>query len=103
MRKANMEAIVAGHKVHVDHEHAKNHSREELKSAINQFLQSNKKTVTSEGTKLDLEPRVKTPVAMTSLADEILFIADTGTMRLVKIRVGKVDFKLECHMRTVMK
>ena len=98
MRKADMEAFVARHKVHIDHEHAKNHSREELKSAINQFLQSNKKSVTSKGTKLDLEPCVKTPVAMTSLADEILFIADIGTMRLVEIRVEKVDFKLECHV-----
>lgn len=34
MRKADMEAFVARHKVHIDHEHAKNHSREELKSAI---------------------------------------------------------------------
>lgn len=102
MKKADMEAFVARHKVHVDHQLAKNHSREELKSAINQFLQSNKKSVTSKGTKLDLEPCVKTPVAVTSFADEILFIADTGTKRLVEVRVEKADFKLECHVRTVM-
>lgn len=58
--------------------------------------------MTSKGTKLDLESCVKTPVAMTSLADEILFIADTETMRLVELRVEKVDFKLECHVRSVM-
>ena len=102
MKKADMEAFVARHKVHVDHQHAKNHSREELKSAINQFLQSNKKSVTSKGTKLDLEPCVKTPVAVTSFADEILFIADTGTKKLVEVRVEKADFKLECYVRTVM-
>ncbi|KAJ7361973.1 hypothetical protein OS493_014624 [Desmophyllum pertusum] len=89
IKKAEMEAFVARHKVHVDHENAKNHSREELKSAINRFLQSNKKSVTNKGTKLDLEPCVKTPVAMTSLADEILFIADTGTRRLVEVRSRK--------------
>lgn len=43
MKKVDMEAFVARHKVHVDHEHAKNHSREELKPTINQFLQNNKK------------------------------------------------------------
>ena len=102
MKKADMEAFVARHKVHVDHQHAKNHSREELKSAINQFLQSNKKSVTSKGTKLDLEPCVKTPVAVTSFAGEILFIADTGTKRLVEVRVEKADFKLECHVQTVV-
>ena len=45
---------------------------------------------------------MKTPVAVTSFADEILFIADTGTKRLVEVRVEKADFKLECHVRTVM-
>lgn len=38
MRKAGMEAFVARHKVHVDPERAKHHTREELKSAINHFL-----------------------------------------------------------------
>ncbi|KAJ7384305.1 hypothetical protein OS493_022410 [Desmophyllum pertusum] len=86
MKKAEMEAFVARQKVHIDHENAKNHSREEFKSAINRFLQSNKKSVTNKGTKLDLEPCVKTPVAMTSLADEIIFIADTGTRRLDNVQ-----------------
>ena len=58
--------------------------------------------MTSKGTKLVLEPSVKTPVAMTSLADEILFLADTGTKRLLEVRVEKADFKLDCYMRTVM-
>ena len=102
MKKAEMEAFVARHKVKVVRENAKNRSREELKSAINQFLQNNKKKVTSKGTKLDLEPSVKTPVATTSLPDEILFLADTGTKRLLEVRVEKADFKLDCYLRTVM-
>ena len=40
---------------------------------------------------------------MTSLADEILFISDTGTRILVEIKVKKADFKLQCHSRTVIK
>ena len=100
MKKAEMEAFVTRHKVNVVQENAKNCSREELKSAINQFLQNNK--VTSKGTKLDLEPSVKTPVAMTSLADEIIFLADTETRRLFEVRVEKADCKLDCYMRTVM-
>ena len=102
MKKAEMEAFVARHKVKVVRENAKNRSREELKSAINQFLQNNKKKVTSKGTKLDLEPSVKTPVAIKSLPDEILFLADTGTKRLLEVRVEKADFKLDCYLRTVM-
>lgn len=102
MKKAEMEAFVARHKVKVVQENAKSRGREELKSAINQFLQNNKKKVTSKGTKLDLEPSVKPPVAMTSLADEILFLADTGTKRLFEVRVRKADFKLNCYMRRVM-
>ena len=102
MKKAEMEAFVARHKVKVVQENAKNRIREELKSAINHFLQNNKKKVTSKGTKLDLEPSVKTPVAMTSLADEILFLADTETKRLLEVRVEKADFKLDCYLRTVM-
>ena len=102
MKKAEMEAFVARHKVKVVRENAKNRSREELKSAINQFLQNNKKKVTSKGTKLDLEPSVKTPVAITSLPDEIIFLADTGTKRLLEVRVEKADFKLDCYRRTVM-
>lgn len=98
MRKAAMEGFVARHKVKVVKENAKNRSREDLKSAINQLLQNNKKKVTSKGTKLDLEPSVKTPVAMTSLADEILFLADTGTKRLLEVRVEKADFKLDCYI-----
>ena len=39
---------------------------------------------------------------MTSCADEILFIADTGNKRLVEVRVERADFKLECNVRTVM-
>ena len=101
MKKAEMEAFVARHKVNVVQENDKNRSQEDLKSAINQFLQNNKK-VTSNGTKLDLERSVKTPVAMTSLADEILFLADTGTKRLLEVRVEKADFKLDCYMRTVI-
>jgi len=97
-----MEAFVARHKVRVVQENGKNRSREELKSAINQFLQNSKKKVTSKGTKLDLEPSVKTPVAMTNVADEILFLADTGTKRLFEVRVKKADFKLDCYTRTVM-
>ena len=58
--------------------------------------------MTSKGTKLDLEPCLKTPVAMTSYADEILFIADTGNNKLVEVRVERADFKLECNVRTVM-
>lgn len=46
--------------------------------------------MTNEGAKLDLEQCTKTSVAMTSLADEILFIADTWTKRLVEIRVDKL-------------
>ena len=102
MKKAEMEAFVTRHKVELVQENAKNCSREELKSAINQFLQNNKKKVTSKGTKLDMEPSVKTPVAMTSLANEILFLADTGSKRLFEVRVEKADFKLDCYMRTVM-
>ena len=102
MKKAEMEAFVARHKVKVVRENAKNRSREELKSAINQFLQNNKKKVTSKGTKFDLEPSFKTPVAITSLPDEILFLADTGTKRLLEVRVEKADFKLDRYLRTVM-
>ena len=58
--------------------------------------------MTSKGTKLDLEPSLKTPVAMTSCADEILFIADTGNKKLVEVRVEGADFKLECNVQTVM-
>ena len=57
----------------------------------------------NKGTLLDLRPAVKTPVAMTSLADEILFIADTGTRKLIEVKVEKADFKLQCHSRTVIK
>ena len=102
MKKAEMEAFVTRHNVKVVQENAKSCSREELKSAINQFLQNNKKKVTSKGTKLDLEPSVKTPVAMTSLAGEILFLNDTGTKRLFQVRVEKADFKLDCYMPMVM-
>ena len=98
MKKAEMDAFVARRKVKVVRENAKNRSREELKSAINQFLQNNKKKVTSKGTKLDLEPSVKTPVAITSLPDEILFLANTGTKRLLEVRVEKADFKLDCYL-----
>lgn len=73
-----------------------------VKSAISQFLQIKKKKVPSKGTKLDLEPSVKTPVAMTSLAGEILFLNDTGTKRLFQVRVEKADFKLDCYMPMVM-
>lgn len=73
------------------------------KEACRECQENNKKKVTSKGTKLDLEPSVKTPVAMTSLADEILFLADTGTKRLFEARVEKANFKLDCYMRTVMK
>ena len=83
MKKAEMEAFVARHEVHVDYKHGQHHSREELKSAITVFLQSDKKIVTSKRTKLDLEPCLKTPVAITSCADEILFIADTRNKKLV--------------------
>ena len=58
--------------------------------------------MTNKGTKLDLEPYLKTPVAMTSCADEILFIADTGNKKLVEVRVERADFKQECNVRTVM-
>lgn len=96
-----MEAFVARHKIKLGRENATRHSRDELKSAINQFLQSNKK-VTSKGTELELETSVKTPVAMTSLGDEILFIADTGTKKLFEVRVEKDDFKLGRYMRIVL-
>ena len=102
MKKAEMEAFVARHEVHVDYKHGQHHSREELKSAITVFLQSDKKIVTSKRTKLDLEPCLKTPVAITSCADEILFIADTRNKKLVEVRVERADFKLKCNMRTVM-
>ena len=36
-----MEAFVARHEVHVDYEYGRHYSREELKSAITVFLQSN--------------------------------------------------------------
>ena len=39
---------------------------------------------------------------MTSCADEILFIADTGNKKLVEVRVERADFKQECNVRTVM-
>ena len=58
--------------------------------------------MTNKVTKLDLEPYMKTPVAMTSCADEILFIADTGNKKLVEVRVERADFKQECNVRTVM-
>ena len=58
--------------------------------------------MTNKVTKLDLEPYLKTPVAMTSCADEILFIADTGNKKLVEVRVERADFKQECNVRTVM-
>lgn len=103
MKKPEMEAFVARNKIKLNQENAARHSREELKSAISQFLQSNKKTATSKGTKLELqETNVKTPVVMTSLGDEILFIADTGTKKLVEVRVEKDDFKLSCYTRTVL-
>ena len=73
-----------------------------MKSAITVFLQSNKKTVTSKGTKLDLEPCLTTLVTMTSYADEILFIADTGNKKLAEVTVKRADFKPECIVRTVM-
>ena len=41
---------------------------------------------------------MKTPVAMTSCADEILFIADTENKKLVEVRVERADFKLKCNM-----
>ena len=97
-----MEAFVARHEVHVAYEHGQHYSREELKSAVTVSLQSNWKSVTSKGTKLDLEPCLKTPVAMTSCADEILFIADTENKKLVEVRVERADSKLECNVRTVM-
>ena len=104
MKKAEVEAFVTRHKLHVDYEHmhGQHHSREELKSVITVFLQSNKKSVTSKGTKFDLEQCLKTTVAMTSCADEILFIADTGNKKLVEVRVEKADLKLECNVRTVL-
>ena len=102
MKKEEMKAFVARHEVHVNYEHGQHHSREELKSAITVFLQSNKKSVTRQGTKLDQEPCLKTPVAMTSCADEILFIADTENKKLIEVRVERADFKLECNVRTVM-
>ena len=46
MKKAEMKAFVARHEVHVNYEHGQHHSREEFKSAITVFLQSNKKSVT---------------------------------------------------------
>ena len=58
--------------------------------------------MTNKVTKLDLEPYLKTPVAMTSCADEILFIADTGNKKLVEVRVERADFKQECNVLTVM-
>ena len=73
-----------------------------MKSAITVFLQSNKKSVTSKGTKVDLEPCLTTLVTMTSYADEILFIADTGNKKLAEVRVKRADFKPECNVRTVM-
>ena len=98
MKKAEMKAFVARHEVHVDYEHGQHHSREELKSATTVFLQSNKKSVTRQGTKLDQEPRLKTPVAMTSCADEILFIGDTENKKLVEVKVERADFKLQRNM-----
>ena len=61
MKKAEMEAFVARHKVQVDQGNGNNSRREELKSAINQFLQSNKKKVSRKGTKFDMKPSVKDP------------------------------------------
>ena len=58
--------------------------------------------MTSKGKKLDLEPCLKIPVAMTSCADEILFIADTGKKKLVEVGVERADFKPECNVRTVV-
>ena len=58
--------------------------------------------MTSKETKLDLEPCLKIPVAMTSCADEILFIADTGKKKLVEVGVERADFKPECNVQTVM-
>ncbi|KAL9976598.1 hypothetical protein ACROYT_G013919 [Oculina patagonica] len=43
---------------------------------------------TRKGTELKLETSVKTLVAMTSLGDEILFIADTGTKKLASALPG---------------
>ena len=97
-----MEAFVARHKIKLGRENATRHSRDELKSAINQFLQSNTKKATSKGTELELETSVKTPVAMTSLGDEILFMADTGTKKLFEVRVEKDDFKLGRYMQIVL-
>ena len=39
---------------------------------------------------------------MTSLADEILFLADTWAKRLFEVRVEKADFKLDCYMPMFM-
>ena len=109
MKKSEMNVFVTRHKAEINSwhdgldENVKNHSREELKSAIHQFPQGNRKKVGNKGTLLDLQPAVKTPVAMTSLADEILFIADTGTRKLIEVKVEKADFKLQCHSRTVIK
>lgn len=95
MKKSEMNAFVTRHKVEINSrsdgldENANNHNRKQLKSAIHQFRQRYKKKVSRKGTLLDLQPAVKTAVVMTSLADEILFIVDTGTKRLVKVRVEK--------------
>ena len=58
--------------------------------------------MTSKGTKLDLEPCLRTPVTMTSYADEILFIAYTGSKKVAEVRVERADFKPKCNVRTVM-
>ena len=66
MRKPEVEAFVARHNVHVESTNLRNLTRDEMKTAIDQFLQRNTKSASSRGTKLDLEPGVRTPVAMTS-------------------------------------
>ena len=53
--------------------------------------------MTSKGTKLDLEPFLRTPVTMTSYADEILFIAYTGSKKVAEVRVDRADFKPMCE------
>ena len=109
MKKSGMNAFLTRQKADINSwrdgldENVKNHSREELKSAIHQFLQGNRKKAGNKGTLLDLQPAVKTPAVMTSLVDKILFIAGTGTRRLIEVKVEKADFKLQCHSRTVIK
>ena len=39
---------------------------------------------------------------MKSFPDDIVILADSKIKRLVKVRVEKADFKLECYMCTIM-